>query len=718
MRPDPSPAAAAARYGAQMTGTFERIVGHLLTPASPGGAAILDPGPLLETEERIAALSAAFLVALAGPGHPAHGQALAVLERPAHGEERDVVDFLRKAVGLVRDEVSGAAAGDPVVAARLSATAGRLESPGQGSVATAEAAWTLFFPEGTGILGHEQAREAALRDRRTVRIEQLNPDPIADPAREVLFTSNVLLTIPAATRDIDALPYPPALVRDIAAAAAEPQRQWFDHPVQVGVEPARNELLHGLRGLDDAITFELARRPGGDGSARVPCVLSVTVTHDGLRPVARPYVEAELTRSGRLRHLDVHAFTESDTACLVDEVLAPAAGAAGPAGGTDAGIEDPVALLRAVFGVDGAYGRHYSFLKAIAAFWRVVVDPGVRGTFKIDLDQVFPQAELLAETGRSAFEHLATPTWGARAVDSSGRPVELGMLAGALVNERDIGRGLFTPDVRYPTREPAADEHVFFSPLPQALSTAAEMQERHATADRDGVTACLERIHVTGGTNGVLVEALRRHRPFTPSFIGRAEDQAYVLSALGRPGPRLAYVHAAGLVMRHDKEAFAGEAIAAAHIGKLIGDYVRILEFSAYAGALAGDGPRGSLALAEIKDLLDPFTGCFVSRLPVTVTLLRFALRLARFFDAGETAAGRDFAIFGSRRIDEAIRRTADRDGLRDAIARERRGWNLFYDALDALEAGIARGDPAALALRRRGREIVAGCRVETAATG
>ncbi len=91
--------------------------------------------------------------------------------------------------------------------------------------------------------------------------------------------------------------------------------------------------------------------------------------------------------------------------------------------------------------MDGAYGRHYTFLKAVTALWQVLVDPDVRGTFKIDLDQVFPQAELVAETGASAFEHLETPLWGALGVDPDGRELELGMIAGALVNERDIGRG-------------------------------------------------------------------------------------------------------------------------------------------------------------------------------------------------------------------------------------------------------------------------------------
>ena len=61
-------------------------------------------------------------------------------------------------------------------------------------------------------------------------------------------------------------------------------------------------------------------------------------------------------------------------------------------------------------------------------------------------------------------------------------------------------------------------------------STVAEMMARYDGAPQDGRARCLERIHVTGGTNGILIDALRRHRPFTPTFIGRAEDQAYLLT--------------------------------------------------------------------------------------------------------------------------------------------------------------------------------------------
>jgi hypothetical protein len=385
--------------------------------------------------------------------------------------------------------------------------------------------------------------------------------------------------------------------------------------------------------------------------------------------------------------------TEDATRRLVDEVLLPALGRDRSTAAADG--------LRAVVGVDGQYGRHYSFLKAVAALWQVAIEPAVRATFKIDLDQVFPQAALLAETGKTMFEHLCTPLWGAHAHDADGHALQLGMLAGSLVNERDIGAGLFTPDVPFPEGGPTLDEHVFFSALPQAVSTRAEMMTRYHGQELDGSQRALQRVHVTGGTTGIRVDALRAWRPFTPSWVGRAEDQAYLLSALGRPGPRLAYAHAAGLVMRHDKEAFAGRAMAAAHVGKLVGDDVRILVFSAYADALAGAGTDA----ASVHRLLDPFSGCFASATPQTVVLLRLALRTLRLCAAGDPAGAREYVVDGARRIDQALGGDGDPATVALALERERSAWNDYYEALDALATGPA-------ALRARAVEIIDGCRV------
>ncbi len=680
------------------------ILGRMLEPGSgTPGLPILDlTSSLLDDADALERVTGAFLVAAAGPGHRGYERAVAALATPGPGQAGDLAAFYSSALARIAAELGRVTASRPDVAERLAAAPGLLEastSPEE----TRDAIWRVFFPQAVGLLGNEELRVRELRAARTVTVTRLARDPMTNPARDILFTSNVLLTTPPAGEDIGALPYPRPLRDAIATAAAGQQRYWYDHPIELGVEPAGNELLYGLRGLDEAVEVE-------PDAGRVTCLLSVSVTHDGLGPVARSYVEAELARAGGLRNLDVVVVTEADARRLVDEVVVPALAIR---------LGEPAALeaapgLREVVGVDGEYGRHYSFLKAIAGLWHVAIDPAVRATFKIDLDQVFPQGVLVKETGRTAFGHLATPLWGATARDAEGRDIELGMLAGALVNERDIERGLFTPDVGLPTSPPAFDEQVFWSAPPQAISTRAEMMARYDGPAVDGVTRALERIHVTGGTNGIRVDALRRHRPFTPSFVGRAEDQAYILSTLGQAGPQLRYAHAAGLIMRHDKEAFAGAAIAAARVGKMIGDDIRVLVFSAYAAAVAGDGLDGSLDGAAIRRLLDPFTGGFISDIPQTVVLLRLALRTMRLLAAGEVEQAREYALVGARRIAEAIEATEDAVALADRVRGERTAWGHYYDALDALEAGIGADDARALEVRARAVRIVEACRVRS----
>jgi hypothetical protein len=91
-------------------------------------------------------------------------------------------------------------------------------------------------------------------------------------------------------------------------------------------------------------------------------------------------------------------------------------------------------------------------------------------------------------------------------------------------------------------------------------------------------------------------------------------------------------------------------------------------------------------------------------------------LRTLESFERGEDAQGREYARDGARRLAAAIDLTADIDALRAAIERERAGWDCYYDTLDALEAGIAAGEPTALRRRQAVREILGGTRVRATA--
>jgi len=641
-------------------------------------------------------LNAAFLISLCGSSHQLYSEAEHFIkDLKKQPDWKGAIDFFGRCRSLIIEEIEERCTKDRDFRENLDHLCLWAKDPRNlnNRTETIKKVQEVFFPEGVSLFEQREDKINALRKKRTVRITRSNPDPIKDPANEILFTSNVLLTVPSPTTRIDNLALPEHMKSRLHEIMREPQIYWYDHPIQIGVETEKNEVVYGLKGLDQAVEFE-KKKGVVEKDTKVRCVLSVSVTHAGLHDMARAYLEDVLRKEKSIKHLNVYILTESDADTLIDEILNPAAR-------HYLGSKDEN-LLHDIIGVDGEYGRHYTFLKAISAFWQVFINSDVSGTFKIDLDQVFPQDELVKETGASAFEHFRTPLWGAEGLDENDNRIELGMIAGALVNEEDIDRSLFTPDVSFPGKNICGNEWIFYSPLPQALSTEAEMMTRYGEGELNGRDRCIQRVHVTGGTCGILVESLRRYRPFTPTFIGRAEDQAYILSVLLKEERRnLRYAHEAGLIMRHDKKSFAGEAIKSAQTGKLVGDYTRILLFSYYVRALPW-------SVEQTKDIIDPFTGCFVSYIPFTVVSLRLALEGASFFKDGKPNEGFDLLQMGTNRLYKIIKELSETSNpLQVRFRKEIKAWNIFYDLLDKVEEGLERGDPFALDLKAKAKELI-----------
>lgn len=660
-----------------------------------------DCGEAGDDIETAARLNSAFLIALAENENLSWKNALEFLLRMKKTKKwGDVSRFYLKGLVSIPEEIRSISLSDNQFIQDMNSLTELIKN-GDSGVYTHEIReefWSLFFPEGRGIFLNKEEKRNALQKKRIIKISSLNDTPVNEPAKQILFTSNVLLTIPSSKTGLNDLKIKEDLQYKIKEIINEKQDYWYDHPIQIGVEPENNEFLYGLKGLEEAIRFERERN-NLSGTDKLSCLLSVSVTHKGLHEIARPYLEDVIKRSGGVENIDIYVFTETDTRAILSEVLVPAACRF---------LNRDASELYKIVGVDGEYGRHYSFLKAAALLWNVFIDENVKATFKIDLDQVFPQKELLEETGQTAFEHFTSSLWGAKGIDFSGRPVDLDMIAGALVNDSDIDKGLFTPDVKYPSEKGVcADELIFYSPLPQALSTEAEMMMRYHANDIDGVNKCIERIHVTGGTNGILIDSLKKYRPFTPSFIGRAEDQAYMLSTIFNRRERLAYVHKDGLFMRHDKESFAREAIESAYVSKIIGDYIRILYISAYARVISND-------LKQLKDLLNPFTGCFISRIPLSVVYLRFSLKALKMIEEDKNEDMLEFISSGTERITSAIDFTSAGDNkLKTEYEIERQAWKLFYDTLSVLEDAIAENNDFALELKEKAREIISSCLIE-----
>ncbi|MCK5033212.1 MAG: hypothetical protein KAS18_06240, partial [Calditrichia bacterium] len=571
-------------------------------------------------------LNAAFLILLAGKQNSHFTAAQKYLKDLQNKEEwSDLIEFYLNGLQLINTEVNKTIKNDITFNKKINNLYSELVKNTEldNYHNFIDKVWDVFFPEGKSLLNPESRPQKIkeLREKRKVSITHLNSSPISDPAAEILFTSNILLTVPLDSMVVDNLSINNSLKSELNEVLKEDQLYWYDHPIPIGIEKSKNEVIYGLSNLSKMLEHEISHG-NAEKDTTLNCVLSVSVTHSGLHKIAKAYLHDELSKTEKIKHLNVYLFTEENTAKLINDVLYPLAKKYMDIKDSD------LELLKEIIGVDGDYGRHFSFLKAISAFWHVFVDSNIRSTFKIDLDQVFPQKELFEETGASVFEHFRTPLWGALGTDSQGNKVQFGMIAGAVVDEADIDKSIFYPDVRFPQSDKLnPDQIIFYSQLPQALSTEAEMIPLKTTNQINQQNSVSSRIHVLGGMSGILVDALRKYRPFTPTFIGRAEDQAYSLSVLFGEQPYMRCLHKPGLIMRHDKKEFVGEVLEAAEIAKLIGDYTRILLYSYYAKAL----PFG---FDKIKDQVDPFTGCFISYIPLTVLYLRYTLRTAAFFDS------------------------------------------------------------------------------------
>ena len=649
-------------------------------------------------------INAAFLLKLSGPGHDLYNEAVDYLTTMSQDPGwKDVVSFFLEGEKVISNEIKDCYKNESGFKQDLNELYSWVkENPDIGNKGDVFRRFrNFFFPEGKIDLENKDIEINKLRDLRKVNITALNKNPVEKPESEILFTSNVLLTVPSQDADINDLNIDEKIKADLLKIFGEEQLYWYDHPIQIGISPEKNEVIYGLEKLDEALAFE-EEVGHKDRDKKVDCLLSVSVTHRGLQDLSKSYIESELKNNSNIKRLNVYVFTEKDCEEIINSLLIPVA--------EKFSSNQQTELLHEIFGVDGEYGRHYSFLKAIGVFWNIFISAEIKGTFKIDLDQVFPQEKLLKESGCTAFEHLKTPLWGASGKDCNNKNVHLGLIAGALVNEKDIGESIFTPDVKFPRVEKREDSIVFYSTLPQALSTEAEMQTRYEDGTAiDGKNNCIQRIHVTGGTNGILIESLRKYRPFTPGFIGRAEDQSYILSVLfDDPGTGyLRYVHSDGLIMRHDKEAFASEAIEAARLGKIIGDYIRIIFFSYYAELL-------TWPVANIKNAIDPFTGCFVSRLPWTTVYLRYVLKTAHFFATGKNDDGYDILKMGVERLSYLFDSlSAEKNFLGKRFDQEKEGWNMFYDIMDIIEKKLNDNDSFTHGLKLKAEEIVRNCRLK-----
>jgi hypothetical protein len=128
-----------------------------------------------------------------------------------------------------------------------------------------------------------------------------------------------------------------------------------------------------------------------------------------------------------------------------------------------------------------------------------------------------------------------------------------------------------------------------------------------------------------------------------------------------------------------------------------------MLLFSKYAEALPWPWERTHSALA-------PFTGSFVNRLPLTTSLLAFALKA---LDDKGTLDVDTYLSVGRRKLGHWLEQLSENpNGLKLAYESEREAWDGYYDILDRLEEELRKGSAEATRLAERANAIIEATRL------
>src|SRR3989339_773256 len=159
------------------------------TRGDPGGAGLPVSEMLLNTSASpLCRLAAAFLLSLCGPSHPEYAFARRFLSQGVKIKRTaGLARLFLRAIPVVKKEMQASLRRDAAFRKAMRRVLLR-KTDGPKSL------WPVFFPE--GLFASRKKEIEKIRRLRRLRVTRPNPCPVTDPAREILFTSNLLLTLP------------------------------------------------------------------------------------------------------------------------------------------------------------------------------------------------------------------------------------------------------------------------------------------------------------------------------------------------------------------------------------------------------------------------------------------------------------------------------------------------------------------------------------------
>ncbi|MFW6366377.1 MAG: hypothetical protein ACOC2H_07895 [Spirochaetota bacterium] len=420
----------------------------------------------------------------------------------------------------------------------------------------------------------------------------------------------------------------------------------YDHPVPLFCNDAHHELVNCLREMDNDIAFEKETGVIPHGH-RVPVTVSISVTHDGLDPIANSWVEW-LLQKGNYRHLSFIVLSEQNIRKIRTELFGGKA---------------------AVFSVFGKYAVHFNALK----YSQLLLEKayGIRAGFKLDTDEGMRSRDLYAATGKTWFQTLCHSYWGGSAVDNAGKDVYLGINEGEYINSTDIDTYGYTAAYRMPeVTLPSSyinQQILFFKGYAQGYVTRL-----YNTVE--SIDECISHPVVKGGGYGIDNTALKRYNPFALSIVGRAEDQQYYFNGLSKG---LRGIFHPDLRIAHYKQSVQTSETKQKGT-KFLGDMYRLLIFSHI------------VTLLGVKNEIDPFPGLFAGTLSHFQYFFNLMYQSFSFSAQGKDEIASYLVVKGLPELESLIA-DIQKGTIDKRMEEEERQWKDFVTAVESLDPQLVR---------------------------
>lgn len=426
----------------------------------------------------------------------------------------------------------------------------------------------------------------------------------------------------------------------------------YDHPVEIFCEKEKHELLNFLEEFDKDIDFEKSKNVFKK-NYKVPLVISISTTHKNLENLISKWLKIEIKKLN-LKNLNIFILDNKTIEEIKNHFLKPY------------GTFD-------FFTVEGNYSNHFNALKYIQLFF----EKGLKKTagFKLDTDEGIKSKDLYSITSRTWFQTLCNKIISSSAIDSKGNKFKIHFIIGEYINNIDIIKNgyknaIFLSDVKPPRS--FKNNMIFFNKAFVHAKTTS-IYNKHSILkfnnNIDSGSTYISHPVVKGGGYGIVNTGLKNYTPFSPSFITRAEDQAFYYTGFSE-GIRGLFIETLRIAHYKEKYSYSEKKT---EIDRLIEDMHRLILFSELGKIL------------DKKDDLDPMPGAFISYFPFTQSFFTIIYNTFLLIIKNEIKKGIYLYTNGLKRL-EQLTNFIEHNDINKIFNTEKKHWECFIKAIEKLK--------------------------------